>query len=177
MVPPPTLAARRACLPFAGMIRAPRATPAPAAQNGCFPCARRDLRRLGGDRHEHERSQYRRVQMPDQTLPMARLTNAVVQVGDARGFILKGQYGKRFVVTAAHYLPRSRYPFPSLANTGTDLALRNFIGPLGSKRSRRTIWAEIYFLSLLALRFARKQHGEQGAPALLPIGQRQFCCD
>jgi hypothetical protein len=72
------------------------------------------------------------------------LTTAVVKVGDGRGFIVGSEKG-RFVVTAAHCLPRSRYPSPHLANGVDELTFPRIMGPLGSKR---TIWAELCVLSL-----------------------------
>jgi hypothetical protein len=71
-------------------------------------------------------------------------TSAVVKVGDGRGFIIGSDKG-RFVVTAAHCLPRSRYPSPHLANGVDELTIPRIMGPLGSKRA---IWAELCVLSL-----------------------------
>jgi hypothetical protein len=61
---------------------------------------------------------------------LEKAKRAVVQVGYGRGFVV-GTPSERFIVTAAHCLPRSRYPRPHLAN-GT---LPRIIGPLGSKRA------------------------------------------
>jgi hypothetical protein len=72
-------------------------------------------------------------------------TSAVVKVGDGRGFIVASEKG-RFVVTAAHCLPRSRYPSPHLANGVDEMTFPRIMGPLGSKR--RTIWAELCVISL-----------------------------
>jgi Trypsin-like peptidase domain len=72
------------------------------------------------------------------------LTAAVVQVGNGRGFIV-GTDRARYVITAAHCLPRSRYPSPHLANSVNELTFPRIIGPLGSKG---TIWAELCALSL-----------------------------
>ena len=47
-----------------------------------------------------------------------------------------------------HCLPRCRYPFPHLANDGRELTFPRFIGPLGSKRSKHSIWGELCVLSL-----------------------------
>src|SRR5436309_16127395 len=74
---------------------------------------------------------------------------AVVQVGEARGFVVSAGEDDRYVITAAHCLPRSRFPRPSLANDYTDLTLQRIIGPLGSKRHERTISAELCFLDLV----------------------------
>jgi Trypsin-like peptidase domain len=76
------------------------------------------------------------------------LTAAVVQVGTGRGFIVGAADDQRYVVTAAHCLPRSRYPFPHLANGVRELTFPRFIGPLGSKRSKHSIWGELCVLSL-----------------------------
>jgi hypothetical protein len=71
----------------------------------------------------------------------------VIAVGaGGRGFIVSaGEYG-RYVITAAHCLPRSRFPSPHLANGIRELTFRNFLGPLTSKR--RSIWAELCALNL-----------------------------
>ncbi|MCK1417646.1 trypsin-like peptidase domain-containing protein [Bradyrhizobium sp. CW4] len=80
---------------------------------------------------------------PQQTF----LTSAVVRVGrGGRGFIVGTKGLARYVVTAAHCLPRSRYPRPNLANGSKQLAFSQIIGPLGSKP---TIWAELQVLNLI----------------------------
>ena len=56
------------------------------------------------------------------------LTCAVVQVGAGRGFIVEAEHQERYIITAAHCLPRSRYPFPHLANTSPELTLPRIIG-------------------------------------------------
>jgi hypothetical protein len=76
------------------------------------------------------------------------LKAAVVQVGSGRGFIVDAADDQRYVITGAHCLPRSRYPFPHLANSVRELAFPRFIGSLGSKRSKHSIWGELCFLSL-----------------------------
>jgi len=53
---------------------------------------------------------------------------------------------ERYVITAAHCLPRSRYPSPHLGNGATELTFDNFLGQLSQKR--RTIWAELYAINL-----------------------------
>jgi hypothetical protein len=73
---------------------------------------------------------------------------AVVQVGYGRGFVVSAGEYERYVITAAHCLPRSRYPRPHLANGAAELTFPRIIGPLGSKRSKQTICAELSFLSL-----------------------------
>ena len=71
--------------------------------------------------------------------------SAVVQVGAGRGFIV-GAGDHRYVVTAAHCLPRSRFPRPHLANSVPELTFPKIIGPLASKQ--RTIWGELCVISL-----------------------------
>ncbi len=71
-------------------------------------------------------------------------TVAAVQVGYGRGFIV-GTMDRRYVITAAHCLPRSRYPSPHLGNSGSDLTFPRIIGPIGSKKR---IWGELCVLSL-----------------------------
>jgi hypothetical protein len=73
---------------------------------------------------------------------------AIVQAGYGRGFVVHGEYGTRYILTAAHCLPRTRYPRPHLLNSTNELALPNIIGPLRSKKSRRDICAEICCLNL-----------------------------
>jgi Trypsin-like peptidase domain len=70
---------------------------------------------------------------------------AIVRVGDGRGFIV-GADGNRFIITAAHCIPRERRPMPHLANGVGELTCPNLIGPL--KRAKRTIWGELCALSL-----------------------------
>jgi hypothetical protein len=70
---------------------------------------------------------------------------AVVRVGHGRGFIV-GAGDDRYVITAAHCLPRSRYPRPHLANGLSELTFPKIIGPLGSKE--RTFWGELCAISL-----------------------------
>jgi len=80
------------------------------------------------------------------TVPNAK--RAVVQVGYGRGFVVSaGEYG-RYIITAAHCLPRWRYPRAHLANGATELTFPRIIGALGSKREKRTISAELCFLNL-----------------------------
>lgn len=72
---------------------------------------------------------------------------AVIHVGGARGFVVSaGEV--RYIITAAHCLPRWRYPYPHLANGPIELTFPRMIGPLGSKRTKRAIGAELCFLSL-----------------------------
>jgi S1-C subfamily serine protease len=64
---------------------------------------------------------------------------AVVQVGDGRGFVVGAGEYDRYVITAAHCLPR--HPLPHLAKGVNELTYANLIGPLAKKT--RTIWAEL----------------------------------
>jgi hypothetical protein len=75
------------------------------------------------------------------------LTAGVVQVGNGRGFVIDAA-DSRYIVTAAHCLPRLRYPFPHLANSIQELTFPRIIGPLGSKCSKHSIWGELHVLSL-----------------------------
>jgi hypothetical protein len=63
---------------------------------------------------------------------LERAKGAVIRVGakGGRGFIVSAGEDKdeRYVITAAHCLPRSRYPSPRLANSATELTFRNFLG-------------------------------------------------
>ncbi|WP_314961492.1 serine protease [Bradyrhizobium cosmicum] len=70
---------------------------------------------------------------------------AIVKVGGGRGFIVSSGTD-HYVITAAHCLPRSRYPRPHLANSGNDLIFPEIIGQIGSKK--RNIWGELCVLSL-----------------------------
>ena len=47
-----------------------------------------------------------------------------------------------------HHPPRWRLPSPHLANDVEQLTFRRIIGPRGSKRKQRTIWAELRLFSL-----------------------------
>jgi hypothetical protein len=72
---------------------------------------------------------------------------AVVRVGDGRGFIVGAGY-KSYIVTAAHCLPeRARHLYPHLGNGINELLVKNLIGPLAPKRHERKIWAELCGLS------------------------------
>jgi hypothetical protein len=63
-------------------------------------------------------------------------TAAVVQVGKGgRGVILGGEYDRRYIVTAAHCVPRSRYPHPHLANGFIELGIHKYVGSLNAKRA------------------------------------------
>jgi hypothetical protein len=78
---------------------------------------------------------------------LERAKGAVIRVGaSGRGFIVSAGEDERYVITAAHCLPPSRYPRPHLANSTTELTFRNFLGQLGQKRL--TIWAELCAINL-----------------------------
>jgi hypothetical protein len=87
---------------------------------------------------------------PDAAIESAR---AIIQVGDARGFIVSAGEYDRYVITAAHCLPH--YPEPHLANSSSELAYGNILGPLGEQE--RTVWAELVeFKCCQRLRRARR---------------------
>jgi hypothetical protein len=80
------------------------------------------------------------------TALLERIQNAVLRVGNGRGFVFESdahRYTQRYVLTAAHCLPR--YPAP---NRDWSSAYKNLLGPLG--RKRRTIWAECIFVDPVA---------------------------
>jgi hypothetical protein len=81
--------------------------------------------------------------------PSSIRASAVVQVGNrkGRGFIVRAAHDERYVLTAAHCLPRWRYPRPHLANGINELTFSNFLGPLDAKHG--TIWAELGVLNLI----------------------------
>src|SRR5437868_13867612 len=94
---------------------------------------------------------------PSRQLPMTeavagriafqKAKRVVVQVGGGRGFVV-GSRADRFIITAAHCVPRKRYPYPILANSVPELTVPRIIGPLGSKRAALTISGELCHLSL-----------------------------
>jgi hypothetical protein len=67
---------------------------------------------------------------------------------NGRGFVVSAGEHERYIITAAHCLPRWRSPSPHLANDVEQLTFRRIIGPRGSKRKQRTIWAELRLFSL-----------------------------
>jgi hypothetical protein len=71
---------------------------------------------------------------------MANAKRAVINVGDGRGFIVSAGES-RYIITAAHCLPDSRFPKPHLANSIDELTFPNLLGRFGSKR--QTVWAEL----------------------------------
>jgi hypothetical protein len=70
---------------------------------------------------------------------------AVVQVGDGRGFVVGAGEYDRYVITAAHCLPRQ--PKPHLANGVPELTYANLVGPLA--KDERTIWAGLVVNNLV----------------------------
>jgi hypothetical protein len=72
-------------------------------------------------------------------------SSAVVRVGDSgRGVIVAGEFDqRRYIVTAAHCLPRSRYPRPMAMGTS---GLRKFVGALAAKR---TVSVDVTVLNLI----------------------------
>jgi len=74
-------------------------------------------------------------------------TGAVVQIcRGGRGFIIRNDDDTCFIVTAAHCLPRSKYPRPHLGNGVSELTFPRVAGSLGAKHG--TIWAELCVLNL-----------------------------
>jgi hypothetical protein len=65
----------------------------------------------------------------------------VVKVGDGRGFIIEVQ-GSRYVVTAAHCLPKIPPAHP--ASYVGERTFKRLMGPLGM---RSTVWAECVFVN------------------------------
>jgi hypothetical protein len=55
---------------------------------------------------------------------MAEIANAVVRVGDGRGFVVEGAKGQRFIIAAAHLLP-DLPPCPPGERAGHPI---NFVG-------------------------------------------------
>jgi hypothetical protein len=73
---------------------------------------------------------------PIQTKAFEVAKRAVVRVGDGRGFVVSAGEYVRYVITAAHCLPK--HPKPHLANDANELTYA-IIGPVGRKKP--TIWA------------------------------------
>jgi hypothetical protein len=71
------------------------------------------------------------------------LTQAVVKVGDGRGFIVEYQnflgHPERIVITAAHCLPHPRHPAAYLVE-------RTYSSLLGPLKGKQTVWAECLFV-------------------------------
>jgi hypothetical protein len=71
---------------------------------------------------------------------------SIVQVGDGRGFVVKGEYEwDRLIITAAHCLPS--FPRPHPAGYLADRTYQRILGPLGEKP---TVWAELLFADPIA---------------------------
>jgi hypothetical protein len=71
---------------------------------------------------------------------------SIVQVGDGRGFVVKGEYEwDRLIITAAHCLPC--FPRPHPAPDLADSTYQRILGPLGV---RPTVWAELLFADPIA---------------------------
>jgi Trypsin-like peptidase domain len=73
------------------------------------------------------------------------ITNAVLRVGDGRGFIIEAKH-KRLVLTAAHCLPT--FPPTHPASYLGERTYPNLLGPLGE--TELTVWAECLFADPLA---------------------------
>jgi hypothetical protein len=75
----------------------------------------------------------------------AQWTRAVIRVGDGRGFVV-GTDRERFVITAAHCLPRLP---PSLSFSFIEeRTYAKLLGPIGRKRT--PVWAECCFVDPIA---------------------------
>jgi hypothetical protein len=86
------------------------------------------------------------INAPEGATKLDQAREAVVRVGDGRGFIAGAGYS-RYIITAAHCLPeRARHLDPNLGNSTSELLVRDLIGSL--EQHERTIWAEICGLSL-----------------------------
>jgi hypothetical protein len=76
---------------------------------------------------------------------MAEIANAVVRVGDGRGFVVEGATGQRFIITAAHCLP---FVPPSHGFSYTEeRTYQNLLARLGQEPS---VWCECLFLDPIA---------------------------
>jgi hypothetical protein len=93
------------------------------------------------------------------TITNAELKNAVLRVGDSRGFVVERQHylsgAERIVITAAHCLPRLPPPYEQLLQLPTPHPMRclhegtysHLLGPLGADP---TVWAECLFVDPVA---------------------------
>jgi hypothetical protein len=93
------------------------------------------------------------------TLTDAELRNAVIRVGDGRGFVVERPHHlgimERIVITAAHCLPRLPPPFEHLLALPTPHPARyldeetyqRLLGPLGAEP---TVWATCLFVDPIA---------------------------
>jgi hypothetical protein len=73
------------------------------------------------------------------------LTQAVVRVGDGRGFVFEDKRGKRVVITAGHCLPHLPVSHPF--SYTHERTYRSLLGPLGAKP---TVHAECLFADPVA---------------------------
>lgn len=71
--------------------------------------------------------------------------DAVLTVGDGRGFVVEGNGFSRFVITAAHCLPH--LPPANLSSFTEERTFKSLLGPLSAKPS---IWAECLFADPIA---------------------------
>jgi hypothetical protein len=72
---------------------------------------------------------------------LARLTSAVIRVGDGRGFIVKDRDGEHIVITAGHCLPSCPRCY---ATSGLEeRTYEALLGPLGQEP---TVWTECLFV-------------------------------
>jgi hypothetical protein len=74
---------------------------------------------------------------------LKKAKSAVIRVGDARGFVVKGPNDNPAIITASHCLRRLPKPWQS----GRQEIYPNLIGPLGRKPS---IWAKCLFVDPIA---------------------------
>jgi hypothetical protein len=76
-------------------------------------------------------------------MPSEEATKSVVQVtATGRGFVVQGEEGRKYIVTAAHCLPKMLPP-----HAGSYFWERTYealIGPLGTRKPE--IWAECLFI-------------------------------
>jgi hypothetical protein len=66
-----------------------------------------------------------------------------VRVGDGHGFVVEGQYDRRFVLTAAHCLPH--LPPPAGLLDLEETTYRALLGPFKASDAACTVWAECLF--------------------------------
>ena len=93
-------------------------------------------------------------QVQDVDLSIMMTSKSVVNVGGGRGFVVKHGH-QRFVLTAAHCLPRDRngrvkLPPPLLFSSLQERTYPRWLGPLGTKRAKLTVWAECVFVDPVA---------------------------
>src|SRR5215472_12032401 len=73
-------------------------------------------------------------------MPHERACRSVVQVSRARGFVVEGSDGERYVLTASHCLPFVPPPFPDTQ----DCIYTALLGSVGAPEP--LIWAECRFV-------------------------------